>query len=243
MPDNDEQTGPSNETGRDMNNAPDVPAMESSNMIKLSEPLDENNWTIWKERMKLASAYVVLKVTLRRWDFDDSRAQFITINNVTMTEMVHISTCTTAHHEETNISEHLTILKKYWEWINLMSDDNFKLPDLYFKIIISSSLPSSWDIFTEPFVGGMKGEVERDTKKLMFSQEFIGILKEEYSRHLGRAQIESRNQAVKTQQNLIKRITHKGVTSVADLVTLLHTVGTRDKRGSLKEVTSTEDGK
>ncbi|KAF8265473.1 hypothetical protein EI94DRAFT_1702462 [Lactarius quietus] len=140
MPDNDEQMGPSNETGRDMNNAPDIPAMESSNTIKLSEPLDENNWTIWKERMKLALCLCGLEghaegtikrpdepLAAKRWDFDDSRAQFITINNITTTKMVHIDTCTTARH-------------------------------LYFKIIISSSLPSSWDTFTEPFVGGMKGE-------------------------------------------------------------------------------------
>ncbi|KAF8265911.1 hypothetical protein EI94DRAFT_1702139 [Lactarius quietus] len=128
MPDNDEQTGPSNETGRDMNNAPDIPAMESSNMIKLSELSDENNWTIWKERMKLAFCLCGVEghtegtikcpdepLAAKRWDFDDSRAQFITINNVTTTEMVHISTYTTAHYEKTNISEHLTILKKYWE--------------------------------------------------------------------------------------------------------------------------------
>jgi hypothetical protein len=41
------------ETGRDAESAPDIPAKENSNTLKISEPLDERNWTIWKEWMKL----------------------------------------------------------------------------------------------------------------------------------------------------------------------------------------------
>ena len=41
------------ETGRDTDGALDIPIKESSNTIKISEPLDEKNWPVWKERMKL----------------------------------------------------------------------------------------------------------------------------------------------------------------------------------------------
>jgi hypothetical protein len=213
------------ETEKDVNTTSYILAKESSNTIKLSELLDENNWVIWKERMKLALhicglegyAEGVIKhpeepLAAKCWDFNDSRAQFIVINNVTSGQMVHIGLCSTtqkmwlnleaiheakSHHsaianicnllhivakKDTNIGDHLMTLKTYWECVNLMSNDDFKLPDLYFKIIISSSLPSSWDVFTESYVGGQKGQVERDPKKLMSSQEFIGIIKEEYGR-------------------------------------------------------------
>jgi hypothetical protein len=51
-----------------------------------------------------------------------------------------------------------------------------------FKVIISSLLPESWDHFTDSYVSGRKGVVKNDPKKLTCSQEFIGILKEEYLR-------------------------------------------------------------
>jgi hypothetical protein len=46
-------------------------------------------------------------------------------------------------------------------------------------MIIASSLPPSWDTFTEPYVRRHVGLVEIDPKKL----QFIGILKEEYMKH------------------------------------------------------------
>jgi hypothetical protein len=250
------EAGPSTheqlETERDVNTTSYIPAKESSNTIKLSESLDENNWVIWKERMKLTLCICGLegyaegvikcpKVPLaaKHWDFDDSRAQFIIINNVTSSQMVHIGLCSTtqkmwlnleaihkakSHHsaianicnllcvvadEDTNIGDHLMTLKTYWERVNLMTNDDFKLPDLYFKIIISSSLPSSWDIFTESYIGGQKGQVEKDPKKLMSSQEFIGIIKEEYGRRKGCTagiQMESTSQANVHQTSLFKHI-------------------------------------
>jgi len=53
--------------------------------------------------------------------------------------------------------------------------------DIQFKTIIASSLPCAWDVFTEPYVGRHKGAIENDPKKLSSSQEFIGIIKEEYT--------------------------------------------------------------
>ena len=88
-----------------------------------------------------------------------------------------------------------------------MRDDQFKLPDSYFKVIISSSLPKSWDVFTESYVSGRQGEVVTDTKKLVLSQEFIGILKEEYANRQSReVKSESTNQVFARPGSLAKRI-------------------------------------
>lgn len=243
------QPGGSQGTGKDTDMPKDIPARESSNMIKLSKPLDEFNWTIWKEHMKLALCLCRLvgyakgkikcpdnPLTANGWNFEDTCAQFLIINNITMGEMVHISQCTTtqcmwlnlkaihetkSHYtaithicnllhtiadEDTNVGDHLMNMKRCWEKINLISNDNFKLPDLFFKVIIALSLPSSWDAFTNPFVRSVQGEEEKDPKKLMFSQEFIGILKEESTWCQGCAQMESTNQVFGNKSNLIKRL-------------------------------------
>ena len=159
------------------------------------------------------------------WDYNDNYAQILIVNNVAQTEMIHVGQSVTAHavwsnleavheskghqtitaiirnlfrttaEEDANISEHLNTLKTYWERINLIDDEDFRIPDVLFKGIISSSLPLSWDAFTEPYVGGQKGIEDKDPKKLMKSQQFIGILKEEYTRRKARtAKPESTNQ-------------------------------------------------
>ena len=240
------------ESGRDAESALDIPTKESSNTIKISEPLDEKNWSVWKERMKLALRLCGLEgyadgsikcpddpVKAKYWAYNDSRAQFIIVNNISSSEMVNTTQCSTTHkmwlsleavHEEkshhtivmnihnllhtsadenTNISDHLTTLKTYWERINLISNDDFKLPDMYFKVIISLSLPASWDTFTETFVGGQKGQEEKDPRKLLSSQEFIGTIKEEYARRLTRMPHETINQATSqaiAKPSLAKRI-------------------------------------
>jgi hypothetical protein len=114
----------------------------------------------------------------QNWLFNDNYAQVVIVNNITASEMVHVGQCKTAHeiwdnleavHEskghqtivsiirnlfhtraddESNVSEHLNQLKKYWEQINQLDEEDFKISDVLFKIIISSSLPLSWDIFT-----------------------------------------------------------------------------------------------
>ena len=83
------------------------------------------------------------------------------------------------------------------------------LPDMYFKVIISSSLPASWVTFTETFVRGQKGQEEKDPRKLSSSQEFIGTIKEEYARQLTRMPHETINQATSqaiAKPSLAKRI-------------------------------------
>ena len=145
----------------------------------------------------------------RNWDWNDNYAQVIILNNISQEETVHVGWCRTANlmwnslevvHESkvhqtiiaiicnlfhtvakdnTNISEHLGRLKTYWERINLIGDNN-KITDLLFKITISSSLPASWDSFTEAYIGGHSGINGADPKQLLNSQQFIGILKEEF---------------------------------------------------------------
>ena len=85
----------------------------------------------------------------------------------------------TSAKEGNDISDHLNKLKRYWEQINLTADNDFKVLYNQFKVLISSSLLSSWDIFTEAYVGGRRDVPETDLKKLMSSQQFIGIIKEE----------------------------------------------------------------
>ena len=104
-------------------------------------------------------------------------------NNISTKQMVHISQSRTAHeswsnleavhdaksHQMTiciiqnlyrtsteegyNIAEHLNKLKRYWKSINIMADSYFKVLDIQFKVLISLSLPSSGDTFTEGYVG------------------------------------------------------------------------------------------
>ncbi len=63
------------------------------------------------------------------------------------------------------------------DWIEL-------LPNAVLTCQVSQTLKfqQSWDAFTEPYVGCWKGIIETDPKKLTSSQEFIGIIKEEYGR-------------------------------------------------------------
>jgi gag-polypeptide of LTR copia-type len=63
----------------------------------------------------------------------------------------------TIAEEDDDISEHLNTLKKYRERLQLIDDDNFHIPEVQFKIAIVSSLPESWDSFTQPYVSIRKG--------------------------------------------------------------------------------------
>ena len=47
-------------------------------------------------------------------------------------------------------------------------------------VVLCQHLPQSWDTFTEDYVGWRTDIVETDPKKLMTSQEFIGIIHKEY---------------------------------------------------------------
>ena len=205
----------------------------------------------WRERMKRVLRLCDVKEYVegiipkpadtkgaKDWAFNDNYAQVLISNNITESEIIHVSQCDTAKtmwdnleavHESkghqtivsiirnlfhtkaddnTNISEHLNLLKQYWERINQIDEHDFKISDVLFKIIISSSLPLSWDTFTEAYVGGRKGVTETDPKKKMGSQQFIGILKEEYiQRELRADKGEIVNQAFIPKRSLQNRLT------------------------------------
>ena len=55
--------------------------------------------------------------------------------------------------EDSDINGHLNQLKQYWERINQMNEENFKISDVLFKIIISSIL------------GYLHGTICRQTKR------------------------------------------------------------------------------
>ncbi len=144
------------------------------------------------------------------WDYNDVYVQILIMNNISKGQMVHVTRLNMAHEiwksleaihetkdyqiaitiqralfkkcasEDEDMIEHLAELKKLWERLNVLDDADFRITDIQFKTIIASSLPSSWDVFTEPYVRRQVGVVEKDPKKLTSSQEFIGILKEEY---------------------------------------------------------------
>ena len=200
--------------------------MHEGSIIKLPQPLSENNSIMWCEHMlRLATVceinqYLLGKVTrpdistdpvgYSNWGYNDLNMCYLLSVNVneglliyiehkpisynmqqsllnvyetksyqtiiTVTQNPFHSTAT----DQDNILDYVITLKKYWEHINLMNDDDFKISDIFFKLILSSSLPESWDTFMEPYVGVCKGVDKNNLKKTLSSQEFIDILKEEY---------------------------------------------------------------
>jgi len=89
--------------------------------------------------------------------------------------------------EGANISKHLERVKDVWSHINLLGDDledkDFHVSDFFFKAIIASSLPLFWDNFTKTYIGGDTKLFQLDPKKMMGSQEFIGLIISEYRYH------------------------------------------------------------
>ena len=147
------------------------------------------------------------------WKKNDNYAKHLITQNIADEPLVRIQHCSSSHtawhnlktiyedksqetavtiirnpwhttaEEDKDINEHLTNLKKYWECLNLVDDNNFKIPEVQFKIANISSLPPSWDNFTWPYISIQKGDTT-DPKVHATSQELIGVLKEEYVQRL-----------------------------------------------------------
>ena len=86
--------------------------------------------------------------------------------------------------EGDDIPNHLTRLKNQ---CNLIKDfgnveDSERYNDNVFKRDIASSLPRSWDAFTGPYVKGYADDnlTHADAMKLTNSQQFIGLINQEY---------------------------------------------------------------
>jgi transposase InsO family protein len=183
-------------------------------------------------------------IQAKNWKFNDMYAQTLIMNNISELEMIHVGHCKTANlmwtelqavHEskghqtlvailrnlfhtvasdQTDITIHLTKMKTFWENISAIGDDDFKITDTLFKLIISSSLPASWDAFTENYVGG---HVQiKDSNKVLSSQQFIGILTAEYKRRIERSQQgETVNQATSYNKPLKGRISAPRLNNVS----------------------------
>jgi gag-polypeptide of LTR copia-type len=140
------------------------------------------------------------------WAFNDDYAKRLIRKNILYTQTVHVSRCVTAHemwrnlkavhqpndyhtmishvrglirtaaNEGDDICEHLTKLQLHYNYIN-MGDYDFEITDPLFTMIIFSSLPPSWDDFTERYVQRFD-----DPKTVISSLELIGIFRAEYDR-------------------------------------------------------------
>jgi len=164
---------------------------ETGGIIRLSEPLDNTNWSVWHDCMLNifeiygAEEYFTGNVTQPdkslnsraacNWTFNNAFTKVIITNNIASSQKVHVSRCKTACemwqnlatvHESKghqtlvtfmcnlyrcnaedgdNIVEHITKLKGWCKWINLMGDWRFQILDFSFKLILLHSLPQSWD--------------------------------------------------------------------------------------------------
>ena len=92
-----------------------------------------------------------------------------------------------SNQEGTNIVDHLYWLKYCWDQLQKFRDKNYCISETLFKGLIASSLPPSWDQFTDPYVAGQLDEEMMDPKKLITSQEFIGLICQEVERRDTRA--------------------------------------------------------
>lgn len=100
------------------------------------------------------------------WDYNNNLAQVVIMNNISSSEMFHVSQCVNAHamwksleavheakghqtiiavihnlfhtiaEETDNINKHLNRLLCYWECVALINDDNFCISDPLFKVIV-----------------------------------------------------------------------------------------------------------
>ena len=159
------------------------------------------------------------------WQKNDNYARHLIIQNVGDIPVIHIQHGPTSHvawtnleaiyedksqetavaiirnlwhataEEDDDITEHVMLLKRYWERLKLVDDDNFKIPEVQFKIAIVSSLPPSWDNFTRPYISTHKGD-SNDPRLRVTSEELIGVIMEEYTRRQQRAGKISREETV-----------------------------------------------
>jgi hypothetical protein len=173
----------------------------------------------------------------RNWEHNDNFAQMIIMTYIEQNQSIHISQCNTAHvmwmnleavHESKgnqtamaimqniwghcaddndSIPEHITTLKTHWDCLNLVDDNDFAISEQQFKVLISTSLPLSWDVCMDQYIGGGKKEALVDPKKRHSIQQFIGLICEEYMHCINRTQkLESTSQVTGSKCDLAARM-------------------------------------
>lgn len=186
-------------------------------LIKIDGRLDDTNWCCWRFEISLVLELCELDEYVKgeiarpdpvedpvgadNWSFNDTYAKLLISINITSSEKMYISRCTTSHdmwakleavhqsdqllsiyrdglfhtHAEDgdDISEHLNKLLRYREGINLIGNDDDSIPDLLFKGIINASLPPSWDELISPYVVG-------ESKDIVTPLQLIAMIKQKY---------------------------------------------------------------
>ena len=83
--------------------------------------------------------------------------------------------------EGTDIPDHLMKIKDKWDELTFYrKQHNIILSDRFFKCLVAALLPRSWDEFTRPYVEGYIDDEVDDPKRLLDSQQFMSIIKQEY---------------------------------------------------------------
>jgi hypothetical protein len=98
-----------------------VDAREAASITRLAEPLDGDNWTVWRERIhRVFKVCGVLSYVegagvpppnkethpedFEAWEFNDSYAQCLISNNITANQMMNVSRLITAHQMWASLS-------------------------------------------------------------------------------------------------------------------------------------------
>ncbi|KAJ3558592.1 hypothetical protein NP233_g11481 [Leucocoprinus birnbaumii] len=184
---------------------------ETGFFAKPVEKLGKHNWTIWKEQMIRVSRVYHLEPYLlgtipepdpltgdpdeiATWKHNNNCAASFLMNNIEATQVTNVAHIQLASEmwksledlfhtqadDEDDIKEHLKSLKESWEKLNMIGDPSFKMNDIIFKNMIAASLPRSWDSFTDQYLSS--GRIsESDPKRKISSQEFLGVLREEWT--------------------------------------------------------------
>jgi gag-polypeptide of LTR copia-type len=149
----------------------------------------------------------------KNWEKNDVHACAIIVSNLGEGQLMHTNPCNTSHkmwevlrsiHEQCRhqtamnyirtlfkalasndqeIPRHLSMVKDTWEKVNVLSSEHFSFSDQFFKLVIASSLPPTWDPFTDPYMGSETGIYNNDPRRTMSSQEFLGIIISECEHH------------------------------------------------------------
>jgi len=148
------------------------------------------------------------------WKKNDNYAKHLITQNVADEPLVHIQHSSTSHtawhnlkaiYEDKSQETAVAVIRNLWHTTSKEGDDISKhlttlkstgsiltwsmtvisRSEVQFKIVIISSLPPSWDSFTQPYISVQKGDTA-DPKTNATSQELIGVLKEENVQRLQR---------------------------------------------------------
>jgi gag-polypeptide of LTR copia-type len=142
----------------------------------------------------------------KNWEKNNAHACVIIVSNLGEGQLMHTNPCNTSHkmwealhsvHEQcghqtamnyirtlfkalaSNNQEipcHLSMIKDTWEKVNVLSGEHFSFLDQFFKLVIASSLPPTWDPFTDLYMGSETGIYNNDLRHTMSSQEFLGVI-------------------------------------------------------------------